>query len=50
MTVLRITADPNARPFYEHAVRDSSVVSSTVIPGRALPRLELNLPVLPPPR
>lgn len=42
MTVLRITADPYARPFYERAgARLVGHVSSTVIPGRVLPRLEL---------
>jgi len=48
MTVLRMSADPYARPFYEHAgARLVGHVSSTVIPGRVLPRLELNVPVLP---
>ncbi len=51
MTVLRITADPNAQPFYQHAgARLIGHVPSPVIPGRVLPRLELNLPVLPPHR
>jgi len=43
-TVMTIDADPNAEPFYRrHGAVRVGEVPSEVIPGRMLPRLEVNL-------